>query len=107
MATGSSAAFEGNPPGTACRAAAGVGAQHNKEPCAVCALTLSAYQPGISNSHNAVEQANIKAQFEARAGFPNGIGAIDCTHIAIKAPSHDEFVYQQETFSFDQCTDHM
>ena len=38
-------------------------------------------------------QANIKAQFEARAGFPNVIGAIDCTHIAIKAPSHDEFIY--------------
>jgi len=47
---------------------------------------------GISNSHNA-EEANIKAQFEARAGFPNVIGAIDCTPIAIKAPSHDEFVY--------------
>jgi len=28
---------------------------------------------GISNSH-AVEQANIEAQFEARAGFPNLIG---------------------------------
>ena len=62
---------------------------------------------GISNSHNAVEQANIKAQFEARAGFPNVIGAIDCTHSAIKAPSHDEFDYQQEKFSFHQCTDRM
>jgi len=47
----------------------------------------------IKFSYNAVEQANIKAQFEARAGFPNVIGAIDCTNIAIKAPSHDEFVY--------------
>jgi len=45
---------------------------------------------GISNSHNAVEQANIEAQFEARDGFPN---VLDCTHIAIKAPSHDEFAY--------------
>jgi len=52
-------------------------------------------------------QSNIEAQFEARAGFHNVIGAIDCTHSAIKAPSHDEFVYQQETFSFHQCTDHM
>ena len=61
----------------------------------------------ISNSNNAVEQANIKAQFEARAGFPNVIRAIDCTHSDIKAPSHDEFVYQQETYSFHQCTDRM
>ena len=53
------------------------------------------------------EQANIEAQFEARAGFPNVIEAIDCTHSAIKAPSHDEFVYQQETSSFHQCTDRM
>ena len=61
---------------------------------------------GISNSHNAVEQANIEAQYEARAGIPNVIGAIDCTHSAIKVP-HDDFVYQQETFSFHQRTDRM
>jgi len=48
---------------------------------------------GISNTHNAVEQANIEAQFAARASFPNVIGAIDCTHSVIKAPSHEEFVY--------------
>jgi len=29
--------FEGNPPGTVCRAAASVGAQHSEEPCAACA----------------------------------------------------------------------
>ena len=62
---------------------------------------------GISNSHNAVEHANIDAQFAARAGFPNVIGAIDCTQIAIKVASHDEFLCHQETFSFDQCTDRM
>jgi len=39
------------------------------------------------------EQANIKLQFAAMSRFPNVIGAIDCTHIAIRAPSDHEFAY--------------
>ncbi|KAK0148465.1 RNA-directed DNA polymerase from mobile element jockey [Merluccius polli] len=34
------------------------------------------------------------------AGFPNVIGAIDCTHIAIKAPSEGEYAYVNRTLSF-------
>ena len=66
--------------------------QPSAEPCQPSGTELSASQPGISNSHNAVEQANINAQVAARDSFPTVIGAIDCKHSAIKASSHDEFV---------------
>uniref|UniRef100_A0A9J8CWU3 Putative nuclease HARBI1 n=1 Tax=Cyprinus carpio carpio TaxID=630221 RepID=A0A9J8CWU3_CYPCA len=39
------------------------------------------------------QQATIKRDFHAIARFPNIIGAIDCTHIVIKAPSTNEFNY--------------
>ncbi|KAI2646411.1 hypothetical protein H4Q32_025756 [Labeo rohita] len=39
------------------------------------------------------QQAAIKRDFHVIARFPNIIGAIDCTHIAIKAPSTNEFNY--------------
>ena len=39
------------------------------------------------------QQAEIKRGFHAIAGFPNIIGAIDCDHIATKAPSTNEFNY--------------
>ena len=39
------------------------------------------------------QQAEIKRGFHAIARFPNIIGAIDCTHIAIKAPSTNKFNY--------------
>lgn len=40
-----------------------------------------------------VEQAQIKMQFAVMSGFPNVIGAIDCTHVAIKAPSENEYAF--------------
>ena len=55
----------------------------------------------INFPFNAAEQANIKAQFAARAGLPNVIRVIGCTHVAIKVPSQDELVFvNRETFSF-------
>ncbi len=39
------------------------------------------------------EQANIKRQFAAMSRFPNVIGAIDFTHIAIRTPHENEFIY--------------
>nr|XP_055063040.1 putative nuclease HARBI1 isoform X2 [Misgurnus anguillicaudatus] len=39
------------------------------------------------------QQAEVKRGFHAIARFSNIIGAIDCTHIAIKAPSTNEFNY--------------
>lgn len=41
--------------------------------------------------YNAVDQAAIKAQFAGYI-FPKVFGDVDCTHISIKAPPHDENV---------------
>ncbi|KAK0141908.1 putative nuclease HARBI1 [Merluccius polli] len=56
------------------------------------ALSHAIAAPGIYG-YDAVNQAHIKAQFAEIADFPNVIGAIDCTHIAIKAPSEGEYAY--------------
>ncbi|KAK0146483.1 putative nuclease HARBI1 [Merluccius polli] len=57
------------------------------------ALSRAIAAPGIRFPYDAVNQAHIKAQFAEIGGFPNVIGAIDCTHIAIKAPSEGEYAY--------------
>lgn len=43
-------------------------------------------------------------QFEERAGFLNVMGAIDCSYIAIKAPSRDELIATKIIFSCDANT---
>lgn len=51
----------------------------------------------------AVKQAKT-VQFEARAGFLNVMGAIDCSYIAIKAPSRDELIATKRIFSYGANT---
>ncbi len=73
--------------------------------CGILQPTLSRIMPAVLDAiislaptyiqfpYRHHQQAEIKRGFHAIAGFPNITGAIDCTHIAIKAPSHNEFSY--------------
>ncbi|KAJ8403265.1 hypothetical protein AAFF_G00354820 [Aldrovandia affinis] len=47
----------------------------------------------IKFPYAAEELQNVKEDFVRTTGFPNIIGAIDCTHIAIRAPHANEYVY--------------
>lgn len=41
-----------------------------------------------------MEVSNLKADFYNLAGFPNVIGVVDCTHIAIAPPSESEHIFR-------------
>ncbi|XP_029923370.1 putative nuclease HARBI1 [Myripristis murdjan] len=73
--------------------------------CGISQPTLSRIMPAVLDAiislaptyiqfpYRHHQQAEIKRGFHAIAGFPNIIGAIDCTHVTIKAPSHNEYSY--------------
>lgn len=62
-----------------------------------CGSHVGRIWPNVNRVHHiliytAVGQANMKKQFEARAGFLKVIRAVGCTHVARKAPSQEEFM---------------
>ncbi|XP_039602265.1 putative nuclease HARBI1 [Polypterus senegalus] len=48
----------------------------------------------ITFPNTAAERTQIMTDFYNITGFPSVIGAVDCTHVALKAPTVDEFAFQ-------------
>ncbi|XP_039602158.1 putative nuclease HARBI1 [Polypterus senegalus] len=47
----------------------------------------------ITFPNTTAERTKIMTDFYNIAGFPSVIGAVDCTHVALKAPTVDEFAF--------------
>ena len=47
----------------------------------------------ISFPYSAQEQGDVKEGFLRKTGLPDVIGAIDCTHVAIRAPHLNQYIY--------------
>ena len=58
----------------------------------VAKVLAGAFHRYVKFEHRADAEVT-KAKFYAMAGFPNVIGCIDCTHIRISGPHHNEYEY--------------
>uniref|UniRef100_A0A803K734 Putative nuclease HARBI1 n=2 Tax=Xenopus tropicalis TaxID=8364 RepID=A0A803K734_XENTR len=57
---------------------------------------VNLYKEYISFPNDPASLKAVKQSFLSIAGFPNVIGAIDCTHVALSPPSENEYIYRNE-----------